>query len=369
MRKLNFNFVVLLFISLFVSCQSDDVIEVGGGVRSTSEGSELIKLSSGATVELRNGEYFWQEDIVLSKAQLELLDKTGSIVDAPAVIDSANLVPMSPMSGYSFVPAVLTRNNGIYPTAYNLWAMVRFVYAPSGYGIDNQLAPETKSIIQQALRHWEEKTNVRFYNATGQPVKDPVYGFDYPYIYFCNGNGNSSSVGRVGGMQRVRLAYGGCNMGIAAHEIGHAIGLNHEQCRYDRDNYININWNNIQAGHEHNFQINNQNYYCIGGFDFGSIMLYSSGDFAKDSSIPVMTKKDNSTFVGQRNGLSDLDRRFPNTLYLPYTARSDVYRELDDVVYDQYNNKLTEQERLQLQAQLNNGDPNPPAGGRIPNEF
>lgn len=67
--------------------------------------------------------------------------------------------------------------------------------------------------------------------------------------------------------------------------------------------------------------------------------------------------------------MSDLDRRFPNTFYLPYTARSDVYRELDDVVYDQYNNKLTEQERLQLQAQLNNGNPNPPAGGRIPNEF
>ena len=55
--------------------------------------------------------------------------------------------------------------------------------------------------------------------------------------------------------------------------------------------------------------------------------------------------------------------------YLPYTARSDVYRELDDVVYDSNNNRLTEQERLQLQAQLNNGNPNPPAGGRIPNEF
>jgi hypothetical protein len=30
---------------------------------------------------------------------------------------------------------------------------------------------------------------------------------------------------------------------------------------------------------------------------------------------------------------------------------------------------MTESERLSLQAQLNNGNPTPPAGGRIPNNF
>lgn len=48
-------------------------------------------------------------------------------------------------------------------------------------------------------------------------------------------------------------------------------------------------------------------------------------------------------------------------------ARSDVYRELDDVVYDGNNNVLTEAQRLELQAALNNGNPTPPSGGRIPN--
>jgi hypothetical protein len=48
-------------------------------------------------------------------------------------------------------------------------------------------------------------------------------------------------------------------------------------------------------------------------------------------------------------------------------ARSDVYRELDDVVYDGNNNILTEAQRKELQAALNNGNPNPPSGGRIPN--
>lgn len=107
----------------------------------------------------------------------------------------------------------------------------------------------------------------------------------------------------------------------------------------------------------------------MGGFDFSSIMLYSSYAFAIDSQKPTMTKKDGSTFVGQRNGLSDGDRRFPNYFYLPYIARSDTYAELDTVMYDGNNVRLTKEQILEIQAQLNNGNPTPPANGRIENKF
>ena len=37
-------------------------------------------------------------------------------------------------------------------------------------------------------------------------------------------------------------------MGVAAHELYHALGFFHEQSRLDRDDYITVNFANIQQG-------------------------------------------------------------------------------------------------------------------------
>ncbi|PWK77950.1 astacin (peptidase family M12A) [Mucilaginibacter oryzae] len=255
----------------------------------------------------------------------------------------------------------VARAFGVYPTPYNLWAMVRFVY-------DANLTYDRKYIIQQALAHWEANTNVRFYNATGQPTVDPTYGFAYPYILFVNASDNSSAIGRQGGAQQLHLAaFQGVNAAI--HEIGHALGLYHEQSRYDRDNSININLANVADSVRYNFIKYTTNYYAIGAIDYNSIMMYGSYDFAINSSIPVMTKKsDGSTWTGG-SVLSDLDKRWGNTFYIPYIARSDTYAELAPTVYKADNTVMTAQERLNYQAQLNNGNPNPPNCCRLPNTF
>lgn len=350
----------------FNSCTNDvdyNLMTDGSGSLSNTE-AEIVELKSGFTITKKDGVYS-MDDILLSEEQVKLLDETG----APFIpMEEPILAPLS-------LPAMMggakiedkTRSCAVYPN-YNLWAMVRFVYAPEGYANETQLSPYTKSIIQAALQHWEAKTNVRFYNATGQPTHDDKYNFDYPYIYFCNGTGNNSYVGRIGGKQVLHLAPFQ-TMGIAAHEIGHAIGLYHEQSRNDRDSYVTVNLSNVKSEAKGNFDRITKNYYNMGGFDFSSIMLYSSYDFAIDSSKPTMTKKDGSTFVGQRNGLSDGDRRFPNYFYLPYIARSDTYAELDTVMYDGNNVRLTKAQILDIQTQLNNGNPNPPANGRVENNF
>ena len=42
--------------------------------------------------------------------------------------------------------------------------------------------------------------------------------------------------------------------GIIIHELGHAIGFQHEQTRPDRNDHVRINFENIKDDMEYNFQ-------------------------------------------------------------------------------------------------------------------
>jgi len=49
-------------------------------------------------------------------------------------------------------------------------------------------------------------------------------------------------------LQTVSLGKSCLDSGTIQHELLHALGLYHEQSRYDRDEYVQILWDNIEEG-------------------------------------------------------------------------------------------------------------------------
>jgi len=227
-------------------------------------------------VEQLNGKYIYQGDMFLPEDQV-----SSSPVN---LILEAGETPTERSTG---------RTKYLWPD--------NIVY----YEIDPSLSNQSR--VTDAINHWEANTAVKFVKHTSESN----------YVYFTPGSGCSSYVGMIGGRQYITLA-DACSTGNVIHEIGHSVGLWHEQSRADRDNYITVHYDNILSGREYNFYT----YVEAGwdgaeytpGLDFGSIMLYSSYSFSGNG-LPTITKTDGSTYSAQRSGLSSGDIEGINVIY------------------------------------------------------
>ena len=174
------------------------------------------------------------------------------------------------------------------------------------YDIDPSLPSPSR--VTNAIDHWESNTNFRFV------VRTAANAAAHPdYVTFRPGSGCSSSVGRRGGQQFVNLAPG-CTTGSTIHEIGHVAGMWHEHSRQDRDAFVTINWANIQAGTEHNFNQHISDGDDVGQYDYGSIMHYGRTGFSIDGVAETITPTDATAVIGQRNSLSPGDIATANSM-------------------------------------------------------
>jgi hypothetical protein len=220
--------------------------------------------------EVRDGLAIYQSDMVLGKAA----DVAASAWAGRPLIKGQNSVRPNSIA----IPPNFFSTSGLWPVVNGVARVPYTITNVSAGNTSNINAAITESNAQLAgVVQWEP--------ATSSDINLVNFDFDPTNL-----NGAcEANVGMIGGGRTQTI--GGsinCTTTTIMHEMGHALGLYHEQSRADRDTYVNYMEQNIDKPNHGNFDIIGSSSVDSGFYNYASIMEYGPFSFDKDGVSPTL---------------------------------------------------------------------------------
>lgn len=191
-----------------------------------------------------------------------------------------------------------------------------------------------KEVFRRAVKEWRTHTCINLMekpncDASRYCARVGVFAKASCYVM---GMGQPGNWDKNQGYPRINLGF--CNtmrnLGNVVHEIGHLLGMNHEQKRADaaqsylgKPAHLKMHWENIPSRWEPQWRPDMESYvgssdqgagdveHGYSPYDFGSIMHYPLGDNA--DTIPANAA--NTFRIGQRKALTEGDIEQINDIY------------------------------------------------------
>lgn len=163
-------------------------------------------------------------------------------------------------------------------------------------------SPSNTQPLFEAMTHIEQRSYLTF-----KPrLENEKNYIKINYINSDEWKASSDYIGMKGGEQNLKISKASWSRGTIIHELCHALGMYHEQCRSDRDQFVRIDFSGMSSDDRHQYKTyieRGENGRDFGNYDFSSIMHYSSwlGD------REVMWRLDGSLIYANRDHLSEGD--------------------------------------------------------------